>query len=335
MRWDRESWVKLYRREEGSFALLPLYARALAGELLKFADEAGRIYVGAREPWEAIAKLCGATTGDRRLLRQHVPMLIEDRYLVADGEYLVVRNLAKAQRRTKPEPTTSEPGTNEREHEATDERTDNEPARVATEPETKSGASAGDGSDLPLAGARALLDPKREEERRSDPQAPSAGSALPGVGGSGVVEVVPLPPVKLNPVSTAILDAFKASKTLHVVATAQFAIQIAAYVDESGQMPAGRDLADVLAALRQADESEVRDRAIGEDARNQRALAGLVLSKVKKSRRGDSERAKAADSPHGTVSTSGIVHGPVAARTPTPHPLMATAPGGIPGAANG
>jgi hypothetical protein len=145
------------------------------------------------------------------------------------------------------------------------------------------------------------------------------------VGGSGVVEVVPLPPVKLNPVSTAILDAFKASKTLHVVATAQFAIQIAAYVDESGQMPAGRDLADVLAALRQADESEVRDRAIGEDARNQRALAGLVLSKVKKSRRGDSERAKAADSPHGTVSTSGIVHGPAIRDRRTPPATAAPA----------
>ena len=97
MRWQYEKWVKLYVREEGSFSQLPLYVRALAGELLKICDVNGRIVLRGKQPWEAIAFQLGADLSDRRLLKKHVPLLIADGFLeLADGD-LFVRNFTVAQ----------------------------------------------------------------------------------------------------------------------------------------------------------------------------------------------------------------------------------------------
>jgi hypothetical protein len=97
MRWRYEKWVKLYVREEGSFSQLPLYVRAIAGELLKICDEAGRIALRGKEPWAAIAFQLGSDASDRRLLRKHIPQLLEDGYLELAGGDLVIRNFTVAQ----------------------------------------------------------------------------------------------------------------------------------------------------------------------------------------------------------------------------------------------
>jgi hypothetical protein len=96
--FDRWPWRKLYCIERGSFAALPLYARALAAELLKFSDDDGRIWVGAGDPIPALARMTGAHQGDVRLLRKHIPELLADGYLIRDGEHIVIRNQARAQR---------------------------------------------------------------------------------------------------------------------------------------------------------------------------------------------------------------------------------------------
>jgi hypothetical protein len=97
MRWRRERWVKLYVKEEGSFAQLPLYVRALGAMLLKISDADGRICLRDKPPWEAVAFQLGADASDRRLLRKHIPILIADGYLSLSGDSLVVRNFAAAQ----------------------------------------------------------------------------------------------------------------------------------------------------------------------------------------------------------------------------------------------
>lgn len=122
-------------------------------------------------------------------------------------------------------------------------------------------------------------------------------------GGSGVAGAGPgtetyQPPVKLTAVGQAVLAAFAGSENLKDIATAEFASRMVRYIDESGQMPGGRDLADVEHAIRQADEVVGRDQAIGE-ARNKRALAGLVVAKIKESKRGDADRAKRLPAPEG------------------------------------
>lgn len=97
LRWKYETWRKLYQREEGTFAQLPLYTRAIAAELIKFVDSHGRLPLGGRDPASAVAFQAGATRSDRRLLKRDIPALIADGYLEIDGEFLVIRNFTPAQ----------------------------------------------------------------------------------------------------------------------------------------------------------------------------------------------------------------------------------------------
>lgn len=142
----RKPWVRLYRDENGSFAMLPLFARALAKQLMLIANDDGLIELGGRDPVDAIARQCGADTSDRRLLKKYLPMLIEDGYLVTRGPDLVIRKLVERQSNQKPtahEPSTNqartnhEPATNsarvEHELSTSDERTRNEILDNSTE----------------------------------------------------------------------------------------------------------------------------------------------------------------------------------------------------------
>jgi hypothetical protein len=114
--WRREKWLKLYVREEGSFARLPLVVRAIAGQLLKYVDELGMIDTGGRDAADVIAFRAGATVSDRRALRMAIPMLLQDGFLVASEQGVRVRNYPKAQGResvTTGERDKHEPGTTE------------------------------------------------------------------------------------------------------------------------------------------------------------------------------------------------------------------------------
>ena len=71
-------WVKLYREERGSFAVLPLMARGLFAELLKLADEDGVIDCGGMKPEAYIFRVLGADKSDRRMVRKYLPMLLAD-----------------------------------------------------------------------------------------------------------------------------------------------------------------------------------------------------------------------------------------------------------------
>lgn len=90
-------WVRLYRREEGSFAQLSLYARALAAELLKLTDDEGIIRIGAKAPHEAIAFALGANRSDRRLLKGHLEELFRDGYLVHEEDRIRIPGFSKFQ----------------------------------------------------------------------------------------------------------------------------------------------------------------------------------------------------------------------------------------------
>lgn len=90
-------WLKLHREERGSFAQLPLLARALFCEILKLTDDDGRIGLGGKAPWDAIAFALGADRSDRRALRKYVPMLLEDGCLVLEDDELVAPNWGRFQ----------------------------------------------------------------------------------------------------------------------------------------------------------------------------------------------------------------------------------------------
>jgi hypothetical protein len=100
MNWHREKWRKLYVREEGTFAQLPLFARALAAEILKLVDDAGVIEIGGGRTFEeVVAWRLGATRGDRRLLSQMLPLLFADRYITQVENRVQVVNFGAAQGR--------------------------------------------------------------------------------------------------------------------------------------------------------------------------------------------------------------------------------------------
>jgi hypothetical protein len=100
LQWKREPWRKLYVREEGSFAALPLLARALAAELIKICDDHGIIRTGGRPVANAVAFQLGADQGDRRVLPRLLESLFADKYLVLESNGDVrIRNFRSAQMR--------------------------------------------------------------------------------------------------------------------------------------------------------------------------------------------------------------------------------------------
>lgn len=86
-------WVKLWREESAGFASLPVIARALAAEMLKFTDGDGRIELaGTRLETEmrtALWRLIGAHPRERQTLGRHLVTLIERGTLtVEEGAYV-------------------------------------------------------------------------------------------------------------------------------------------------------------------------------------------------------------------------------------------------------
>jgi hypothetical protein len=179
-------WVKLYRGEEGSFAQLPLFARALAAELLKIADDEGCIYLGGRTIEEAIAWQLGATRGDRRLLKMFVPMLLVDRYLVAEPDHgrVVIKSLKRIQsgEPPMPEPDTSRArsvtdGATTRPRQRNDGAT-TEPRRDHDHATTEQRQRNETGAKCPesIGGTERALKDLREEKRRGEQSAGARAS---------------------------------------------------------------------------------------------------------------------------------------------------------------
>lgn len=101
MRWESEKWRKLYRRVDASWLRLPLLARGIGSELLKYADDDGRIAVMADEgTGEAVCRIMAAHKGERKAVGDLADKLVADGYLVREAEALLIRNFTKAQCRS-------------------------------------------------------------------------------------------------------------------------------------------------------------------------------------------------------------------------------------------
>lgn len=101
MRWESEKWRKLYRRVDAAWARLPVLARGLGSELLKYADDDGRIPVRAdEETGEAVCCLMGARRAEWKAIEACVQALLDDGYIIREGEAILIRNFAKAQARS-------------------------------------------------------------------------------------------------------------------------------------------------------------------------------------------------------------------------------------------
>lgn len=178
-KFDRWPWRKLYCVEKGPFAGLPLYVRALAAELLKYTDDAGRIWVTEGDPIPSLTRLMGAHQGDVRLLRKHIPQLLEDGYLTREGGYLVIRNQTEAQGGSAPSGTPKA----KREVDTRSTRGEREVNTSLTRDEREVDASfpvsARNHSGQPLTGAGALLRKDKIREEGENPPSPFEGEKKP------------------------------------------------------------------------------------------------------------------------------------------------------------
>jgi hypothetical protein len=194
-KFDRWPWRKLYCVEKGPFASLPLYVRALAAELLKYTDEGGRLWVTEGDPIPSLTRLLGAHQGDVRLLRKHIPQLLEDGYLMRDGGYLVIRNQTEAQGGNTP----SGPPRGRREVNASLTRGEHEVdaslTRGEREPDASFPVSTRNHSTDPLAGAaRVLRKDKIRREGRIPPSPHEGQNQANDAAGSPPADAAPPTP---------------------------------------------------------------------------------------------------------------------------------------------
>lgn len=99
MKWEHETWRKLYVRASPQWSALPVYVRGLGDELLRICDDDGIIPLGGEAPGDAVARLLCAHRGERKRIAADVETLVSDGYLVVDGGSLRIRNFVSAQTR--------------------------------------------------------------------------------------------------------------------------------------------------------------------------------------------------------------------------------------------
>ena len=100
MKWEQETWRKLYVRVDAKWLSLPVSARGLGSELLKYADDNGDLHLGSDPPGVAVAFLLSARPKEHRRIADDLNLLMspEHRFMVqiGPGAYRI-RNFVDAQ----------------------------------------------------------------------------------------------------------------------------------------------------------------------------------------------------------------------------------------------
>jgi len=100
MKWERESWRKLYLREPNEQLLWPLLTRSLRDYLLRRADDDGVLFRSTADPAGDLCRALGARDSECDTVCDSVRTMLADGYLVhVTGGELRIRNLRDAQER--------------------------------------------------------------------------------------------------------------------------------------------------------------------------------------------------------------------------------------------
>ncbi|MEY5061337.1 MAG: hypothetical protein RIS45_1258 [Planctomycetota bacterium] len=205
-------WRKLWTRPSATWELLPLSARGLGDELIRYCDEQGRVSMPPNmQPHEVCARLLRAHHSEMRRVKADLAALIADGFVVVEAGALVVRNFVEAQA------SVTESGHRMR------EKQERDASRVGASVPRADGSVPRVGAELPRAEQSAKpaesLEPvrqadaseKREEEKREESQSareetppaqpdrrPLADAALAAFFGSTVVDHRAVPSVALD-----------------------------------------------------------------------------------------------------------------------------------------
>lgn len=100
-RFHLESWRKLYRTLPPSWLALPLSARGLGDELLKYVDDDGVFALPPNEKEaDAVCRIMCAHRDEWKRVAKDLEALVRDGYLVREAGGLCIRNFTVAQGRT-------------------------------------------------------------------------------------------------------------------------------------------------------------------------------------------------------------------------------------------
>lgn len=102
MRFDRESYRKLYVAESAEHRLLSLFTRGLRDYLLRFAMEDGTLLPKSQKPADDLARVLGAAGAERRMVAHAVTDLINVGYLSYDDGRLWITRYTDAQEARSP-----------------------------------------------------------------------------------------------------------------------------------------------------------------------------------------------------------------------------------------
>jgi hypothetical protein len=177
-------WRKLWTRPSATWELLPLSARGLGDELIRYCDEQGRVSMPPNmQPHEVCARLLRAHHSEMRRVKTDLAALIADGFVVVEAGALVVRNFIEAQA------SVTESGHRMR------EKQERDASRVGASTPRADGSVPRVGAELPRVEQAAKpaesLEParqadaseKREEEKREEAQ--NARATCPAVEPSG------------------------------------------------------------------------------------------------------------------------------------------------------
>ena len=127
-KWHNEPWRKLYTKRDAKWLSLPLSARGLADELIKYADDNGRLF--ELEPdipvGRQVAITCSAKPGEYKRVADDTARLLTDGYLVVDENWLCIRNFGDAQERMTPQAVRSKRHRDKKRSEQRSEQRDEE-----------------------------------------------------------------------------------------------------------------------------------------------------------------------------------------------------------------
>jgi hypothetical protein len=172
-------WRKLYRHEPPDFKGLSVYVRGLAAELLKYAEEDGRLVPDDGKMALRLAQSIGASVGDRRTLGRDINVLLADGYLVRSDGWLRIRNMVTFQSGAAEESS--------RESNANAPRVQRErpasPTRTPRESNARSELSAGNNSGAVPTTERHLSDIESRKREESEPPSPQTGGVVSSTSG--------------------------------------------------------------------------------------------------------------------------------------------------------
>lgn len=97
MKFERESWRKLYVAESAEHRLLPIFVRGLRDYLLRLAGEDGTILSSTDQPKKDLRKLLGAEGREQALVNSGFDDLVRIGYLSFDGGRLWITRFEDAQ----------------------------------------------------------------------------------------------------------------------------------------------------------------------------------------------------------------------------------------------